>query len=373
MAELVTRPTFYEGQILAPGDLNGSLAYARVGLAQHERYLHTWGIATGLGLVTEARATPEGAAFVAVTVAAGVAVDPTGRQIVVPEAEALNEGLFDLINGARTEPGAWYPVFLVGQDEELAAAASLGGACDVSAPSRVTESFEVTFGRIGEEQELADQLPPEVGEGPGGGEAGQRRARVLLGFVQWDEDIKRFRAASTRPEATGPTYAGVAADSVVARGGQLTLRSRPAADGGKPAVVIDEDKGGELQFGLQDASGKVAAVFRVTSSGDVIADGKVAGAVSAGVHVESGIATDGTLLPLPKGIKPEQVESATAVLHVHVTPRWDDLAGTPIEPIVCTAEGRRVHCRFKDGGTSVPGRCDYTVLAFVSSEEGGAP
>ena len=370
MAELITRPTFYEGQILAPGDLNGSLEYARVGLAQHERYLHTWGIATGLGLVTEGRSATDGTPFVAVTVTPGVAIDPSGRQIVVPEAQALNEGLFDLINGARTEPGAWYPVFLVGQDEELAPGASLGGACDVTAPSRVSESFELEFGRIGQEQELADQLPPEVGEGPGGSEAGERRARILLGFVQWDEDIKKFSAAATQPEATGPTYAGVAADSVVARGGQLTLRSGPAAEGGKPAMVIDEGDGGELQFGLQDASGKVAVVFRVTSSGDVIADGKVAGAVSAGMHVESGIATDGTLLPLPKGITPEQVESGTAVLHVHVTPRWDDLAGTPIVPKVCTVDGRRVHCRFDDAGSDVPGRCDYTVLAFVSSEEG---
>jgi hypothetical protein len=369
MAELVTRPTFYEGQILAPGDLNGSLEYSRVGLAQHERYLHTWGIATGLELEPESKATPDGEPFVAVTVKPGVAVDPSGRQIVVPEAQPLNEGLFDLINGSRLELNAWYPVFLVGQDEEQAPGAALGGACDVTATSRISEAFEVTFGRVGEDQELADQQPPEVGEGPGGGEAGQRKARILLGFVQWDEDLKKFSDAKARPEATGPTYAGAAADSVVARGGRLTLRSRPATQGGKPAVVVDEAKGGELQFGLQDASGKVEPVFTVTSSGDVVAKGKVAGAVAAGVHVESGIATDGAMLPLPKGITPEQVESGTAVLHVHVTPRWDDLSGGAIVPLVCVAEGRRVHCRFDDGG-NVPGRCDYTVLAYVTSDTG---
>jgi hypothetical protein len=370
MAETVTRPTFYEGQILAPGDLNGSLEYARDGLARHERYLHTWGIATGLELVPEARALPGGSPFVAVTVSSGMAIDASGRQIVVATDQPLSEGLFELINGGRTKPGDWYPVFLVGHDEQLPPATALGGACDVSPPPRITESFEITFGRLGEQQELLDQRAPEVGDGPGGGAVDGQRSKVLLGFVQWDEENTKFSDAKARPEGTGPTYAGVAADSVVARGGELVLRSRAPAEAGKPAATITEAGGGELHFGLQDASGKVKPVFRVTASGDVIADGKVAGAVTAGLHIESGIATDGILLPLPTGITPAQVEAGQAVLHVHVTPRYDDLAGATPTPIVCVADGRRVHCRFEEGGKGVPGRCDYTLLAYVSSEGG---
>jgi len=371
--ETMTRPTFYEGQILAPGDLNGSLSYARGGLARHERYLHTSGIATGLELVPEPRALPSGEAYVAVTVSAGMAIDASGRQIVVPVDEQLSDGLFALVNGGRTRPDEWCPVFLVGHDEQLPPAAGLGGACDVAPPPRVTETFELTFGRAGEEQELLDQPAPEVGDGPGGGVADGGRLKILLGFVQWNDAISKFGDAKARPEGTGPAYAGASADAVVARGGELMLRSRPPTESGKPAVVITEAAGGELWFGLQDAKGTVKPVFRVTAGGDVIADGKIQGAVIAGVHVESGIATDGAQLPLPNGITQAQVDAGQAVLHVHVTPRFDDLAGAPPTVLVCVADGRRVRCRFQDGaGNSVPGRCDYTLLANVSSEGGSS-
>jgi hypothetical protein len=384
MAELVSRPTFYEGQILAPEDLNGTLDYSRVGLARHERYLHTAGIATGLDLQPESRATPGGVPFVAVSVQPGMAIDPTGRQIVVPDAQPLNEGLFELLNGAREQeriddPDLKYPVFLVGLDEELPPTGSLGGVCDLTASSRVSEAFELTFGVAGEEQQLADEVPPEIGEGPGGA-PGERRSKILLGFVQWDDAIDRFVAVSPTANGVGPAYAGVAADVVQARGGELILRSRPPTESGKPAVVVTDEAGGELRFGLQDAGGRVSdPVFRVTSAGDVVVQGKVGSVVPAGVHVESGIATDGTLLPLPKGIKPEQVERGQAIVHTHVTPRFDELGGpftggNLVLPLVCTADDRRVHCRFFDlnSFSSVPGRCDYTVLVVVS-EEGATP
>jgi hypothetical protein len=368
----VTRPTFYEGQILAPGDLNGSLAYARDGLARHERYLHTSGIAIGLELVPEPRALPGGEPYVAVTVTAGMAIDASGRQIVVPVDEPLSDKLFGLVNGGRTKPDEWYPVFLVGHDEQLPPAEGLPGACDVAPPPRVIETFELTFGRAGEEQELLDQPAPEVGDGPGGGAVNGVRSKVLLGFVQWNDAISQFSDAKARPEGTGPAYAGVTADAVVARGGELMLRSRPPTESGKPAVAVTQVSGGELWFGLQDAKGTIKPVFRVTAGGDVIADGKIEGAIIAGVHVESGIATDGAQLPLPKGITQAQVDAGQAVLHVHVTPRFDDLAGTPPKVLVCVADGRRVRCRFDDAGANVPGRCDYTLLANVSSTGGSS-
>ena len=372
MPELVSRPSFYEGQILAPADLNGTLDYARVGLAQHDRYLHTPGIATGLELVGEPQAV-NGNAFVAVTCQPGMAIDPSGRQIVVPEPQPLNEGLFGLLNqGAKAD--TWFPVFLVGLDEELPPTASLGGACDITSSSRVSEAFEITFGRVGEEQLLADETPPPVGEGPGGA-PGERRSKVLLGFVTWNPSISKFNEVKAKPEATAPAYAGVAADVVQARAGELMLRARPSTESGKPAVVVTEQEGGELHFGLQDANGQVKPVFRVTSAGDVIADGKVKGELPTGVHVESGVATDGAMLPLPKEIKPEQVERDQVTIHAHVTPRFDFLGGNPVLPLVCTVEDRRVHCRFLDFSSfdNVPGRCDYTLLAVVSTEEGGGP
>jgi hypothetical protein len=364
MVEIVRRPTFFEGQILAPADLSESLGYARSALARHERHLHTWGIGHALELSGEMQTT----GFV-VTVAAGLAIDPSGRQIVVPESQQLTEASFTALNGLPTTDG-WYPVFLFGYDEETPPAAAFTGACDVGASSRVAEGFEITFGRLGEEADLEDQAPPEVGEGPAGA-PGERKSRILLGFVFWDAGEKHLTQVSPRPGTTGPRYAGVAADEVVARGGVLTLRSRPPTTGGKPAVVVDESNGGELRFGLQDARGIIAKpVFTVNAKGDVSADGKLAGAVTSGLHVESGVATDGMLLPLPKDIKEELVTSGEATLHVHVTPRYDGL-GAPLTPVVCLADGRRVRCRFTDGATETPGRCDYTVLAFVAGGEGG--
>ena len=38
MAEPIRRPSFFENQIVAPEDLNGSLEYGRAQLARHERY-----------------------------------------------------------------------------------------------------------------------------------------------------------------------------------------------------------------------------------------------------------------------------------------------------------------------------------------------
>jgi hypothetical protein len=369
MADVIERPIFYEGQILAPDDLGGSLEYGRDQLARHERYLHLWGIATGLELVTESRTTPTGESFKAVTVNPGVAIDPSGREIVVPTAQPLGEGLFDLINGDRVVADAWYPVFLVGQDETAPPPAGVGSACDVLASSRVSELFEITFGRLGEEADLDEQAAPGVASGPGGA-PGDTQARILLGFVQWDDSIQKFKDAQPKPEAVGPRYAGVSADAVVARGGALTLRSRPPAASGKPAVVVDDANGGSFAFGLQDARGKVTPVFTVNGKGDVWAGGNMKSEVASGVQIESGIATDGLLLPLPKGITADQVDAGQVVLHVHASPRYDNLGGVGVRPVVCTVEGRRLHCVFRRAGNLVPGRADYTVLAFVPAGGG---
>jgi hypothetical protein len=369
MSDVIERPTFYEGQILAPDDLGGTLGYARDQLARHERYLHLWGIATGLELVPETRTTPAGESYKAVTVSPGVAIDPSGREIVVPTAQPLGEGLFDLINGGRVVPDAWYPVFLVGQDETVPPPTGVGSACDVLASSRVSELFEITFGRLGEEADLDEQAAPDVASGPSGA-PGDTRARILLGFVQWDDTIQKFKDAQPKPEAAGPRYAGVSADAVVARGGALTLRSRPPTTSGKPAVMVDEANGGSLAFGLQDARGKVTPVFTVNGKGDVWAGGNVKSEVASGVQIESGIATDGLLLPLPQGITSDQVDAGQVVLHIHVTPRYDDLGGQQIRPVVCTVNNRRLHCVFDVGGNQIPGRADYTVLASVPAGGG---
>ena len=66
------RPAFHEGQVLAAADLSATVAHARAAAARHSRYLHEWGIAEGLALVTENRTDPAtNARYVEVTLSPG--------------------------------------------------------------------------------------------------------------------------------------------------------------------------------------------------------------------------------------------------------------------------------------------------------------
>src|ERR1044071_1952547 len=80
----VARPSFYEGQVLSAADLDLGQEYGRGALARHERYLHTPGIATGLELKVD-----NSTGVVQVRLSAGLAIDSTGRQIVVDREQTL--------------------------------------------------------------------------------------------------------------------------------------------------------------------------------------------------------------------------------------------------------------------------------------------
>lgn len=244
MTATIERPRFYEGQVLGAVPLNGAVEYDRGGLARHERYEHLWGITEGLELKGEDRQTTAGEAYKEVTVGPGVAVDGTGRQIVVTDTQRLSETAFRDLNIASKDADARYPVVLYGRDREATGGTSLTGACDSGEPQRVAEEFEITFGRMADVLELDQQQTVEVATGPGGG-VGSTPWRVPIGFVQWDIGIQRFTAVD---DSSGRRYAGVRADEVVARGGSLTLRTAARGDAGVPAVVMDQSNGGELRF-----------------------------------------------------------------------------------------------------------------------------
>src|SRR5262245_12313100 len=94
------RPTFYEHQILAAADLTATVQTARTHAARHDRYLHEWGIAEGLALATESKTDPDtNSQYVTVTVQPGMAIDGTGREMVVPGPVALQEAQFEEVNG----------------------------------------------------------------------------------------------------------------------------------------------------------------------------------------------------------------------------------------------------------------------------------
>jgi hypothetical protein len=378
------RPLFSEGQVLAGADLSRVVDHTAEAQARHERTLHTWGITEGLRLVYETRTHPTGAPYKRVSVTPGGLIDGTGRQVLVAEQAALDEGGFEQLNGATVTQAnrtTWFPVFLAGLDQPAPPEGVAPTACGGQAlPRRVVEGAEVVFGRAGAELALADQPVPPIDEGPG--RTGADPWRVLLGFVQWNPDICRFHDVADAANGIGRRYAGAMADEVVARGGRIEARTQRGTGVGTPALVIDEEQGGRMYFGLHTGAGTVNPLLTVTADGNVEADGTIKGAQTTGsVHVRSGLATDGMILPLPAGISQEQVDKGSVTLHVavttHVPPSTAPSAMFAWVPRECRVDAdRRVRClvRWFDGGGNSedrPAACDYLVLAAVPASSGG--
>jgi len=383
MAE-VARPSFYEGQVLSAADLDLGQEYGRGALSRHERYLHTPGIATGLELKID-----DSTGVVQLRLTAGMAIDGTGRQIVVDREETLSAEVLDsqgVLIPADTDPAVkqeerpWHPVFLSARDES-ATPPSLTRGCGSSAqPNRTNEIFEITFGFPGE---LAgDGTVAEISDGPQPSSA----ARVLIGYVQWD-GLTNFAKAQAMPPNNPPTpYAGVRADEVVARGGALSMRADLGQTRAKrPALVLDGDNGGEMRFGLQDDKGKVVKVFSVDAAGNLFLSGAITGPIGkSSMWAESGTVTDGMLIPLPPGVPQDQVDDGKIVLHITVSPRRTaDLrppgvsAGVYIkEAFECRVEGRRVFVRDRwfevtslvtlGNPQLLPAACDYVIVASTA-------
>jgi hypothetical protein len=372
------RPAFHEGQVLAAADLSATVAHARAVAARHSRYLHEWGIAEGLALVTENRTDPAtNARYVEVSLSPGMAVDGTGREVIVPEAVVLRESDFEQVNGADVATASPYPVFLAAMDREPGSgpqSASCGGN---TAKTRVEETYQVLFGRLGDELLVADQRPPSVGAEPADPPV---RWLILVGYVQWTDG--HFTAVSTKARDVGLRFAGVRADTVSARSGTLSLRT--VAEEGQPALVLSGDDPPSMVFGLYQGSGTVAPLMTVAANGNLSIEGSFSGKLATGsVLATSGTATDGMLLPLPAGVKPDEVADGRVVLHVQVTPRVPAMPDAAVYcPTEATVDGdRRVRCRLRffhpDASgtdprfTDRPGAVDFLVLATVAATNGG--
>jgi hypothetical protein len=380
---VIERPVFFEGQILGAADLQAAVDHAAGQMARHERYLHLWGIATGLTLEAKGVTTAAGVAYVDVVIKSGVAIDGTGREIVLAEDTPLSEAMFDQANvvGGASEDD-WFPVLLVGRDESGPVPSFGAAACMSGAASRKVENVTVTFDRPGKAAELDSQPLKAVSDGPGDG-----LWHVLVGFVQWNNTISKFKDIKDTDQGIGPRYAGVRADEVAARSGTLVLRSAPRTDAGKTAIIMDDTNGGEFRFGLQNAAGVVTPVFTVNAKGDLKTEGKITGTVTPGnFKVQSGAAMDGVVLPLPSGVTDEMVASGKAIVHVQLTPRLggaptptlsDKWGGFSLECFI--DDDRRLHCLvrwFKLDSTApptiqdLPGLCDYLLLVAVADDKG---
>jgi hypothetical protein len=271
---------------------------------------------------------------------------------------------------------------LVGRDESGPVPSFGAAACMTGAASRQVEKVTVDFARPGKASDLDAQHLKAVSDGPGDGEW-----RVLVGFVQWNNTISKFKDIKDNDQGIGRRYAGALADEVAARGGALVLRTRQRSEAGAPAVIMDNANGGEFRFGLQNAAGGVTPVFTVNAKGDLKAEGKIEGAVTPGnFKVQSGTAMDGVVLPLPTGVTDAMVTSGKATVHVQLTPR---LGGTPTPAsadkwgsfsLECFIDDdRRVHCLVRwlklDGAITptildLPGLCDYLLVVAVADDKG---
>lgn len=389
MSDTILRPTFYEGEILPSQHLVGTVDAARGQLARHERYVHRWGIVTGLQLKGAKTPDKKGVDYMAVSLTEGMAADGSGREIIVVGDVPLNPADFDhQINGKKD---LWYPVFLSGRDENAVSSSLLAGACTSSLPTQVKETYDITYGSPGAEQSLDEQPAPGISDGPADGVTTSAWL-VLLGYVQWDPDRKVFSDVhDTNADGTvGRHYIGVNAANVVAGGGTLQLATHPT---GSPdaktimALEIHETNVGELVFGKQNSDGSVSSVFTVDSKGDLTITGKFTSAVKPGsIQVQSGIASDGIILPLPPGV----TSADKSDLHIEASLRLnlDDYPPPPsaapgetwiIVPLECFVDDfRQVHCRIRWMKVPVAladmyeaaGLCDYTIIASVAATGG---
>lgn len=385
MSANILKPVFSENQILKAIDINSIVSHSQGADVRHNQYLHQWGIAHGLVLEQEEREDTTGT-FAEVTLSPGIAIDGLGREIVVTERTRLSENVFDQLN-LQSLTGDFetnfYPVYLRGRDSTEEGGFPTASVCESAGPDRILEGFEITFGRIGEAAELDDQVEPEIGYSAGLSEV--RNWRVLLGFVTWDG--VHFTSALDFAGGVGRRYVGVKAADVAGMGQSLVLRSADRRESDHAALVIDNENGGEMRFGLQDINGKVVPVLTVNAQGDVKAEGRILGAIAGGVQVETGIITDGLDVPLPVGITQDMLDSGEATIQVQLQPRYQQPASLPalapneywlMQPLQCYVDGRRVKCLVRWEDTSggmlpvvVPGVCDYIVMGFVKAENGG--
>ena len=378
MPDFIQRAAFFEGQVIGADDLNLAVSYERDALARHLRLQHTWGIVSGLELTKAARttiATSGSKPYVEVTLGTGVAVDGTGRAIVVTEPTRVPDELFEAIGVATpNDPDAYYPVFLEGPDAVAPDTASPTSGCQDAASSRINEAFVISFGRLSEVAKLDTQQTVAVTAGPGGGAPVWK---VLLGFVKWDDSIDKFTDVKIQADGVGRRYAGVRAGEVTGIGSQLVMRADERDKGGAPVLQLLGGADNALQFGPQASGGTVAPVMTLDTKGNLTVTGKIVGALAGAVRVETGVATDGMQLPLPSGITQAQIDSGGVVIQSHVTPRFQ--APTDFAPAEkwfphfyeCRVEGRRVRCRVRwirttggAGTRDLPGVCDYVLMAF---------
>ncbi|MCA9679956.1 MAG: hypothetical protein H6709_11295 [Kofleriaceae bacterium] len=347
MSAAVTRPSFVEGQVLAAADLEAQVAYARLDSALHERAEHGWGVAQGLELrAGDKQKAGTAEEYVEVTLAAGVAVAPNGRRIVVSDDQPLrytdfrDSGVFSSSDAA----GALYPVYVVALDEPRIQARGVG-SCGTAAPNRTDESFQIEYGRPGDEVAVLAQVAGAIGAGP------EPAGKVLVGYVAWNkaavQEGRFARVAAINDQGNQVRYVGVRASAMVGHVGGVSLQTREGDPRFVLAMVEDGQGGCKLSFGRQQGNAPLSSVFSVDEKGDVKFAGEASKlAADRRLAIASGTTFHGLKVPLPAGVTEADVTAGAYRLHVDVQPIHEiQRSGASFRfalPMECRVDGRRV-------------------------------
>lgn len=391
MAQYATRPSFAEGQLLAASDLTMLADNPRAAAQRHNRFVHRWGIVSGLTLSTEDATDSGGNAFKKVSLDPGMAIDGEGRELLVTRKIPVDPSQLRQAIGSSIAEGQLYPVFIAArvQDAMGGGAASVGLCSGVAASPRVEEAVQVLFQPVGEEMSEFKASPLSADPAPDGGALPWL---VFVGYVKWSATAEAFADIDADAARRFRTMAGV--NAAVVAGGSHRILLHPAAtpQAGSAALEISEtDDGPAFVFGsFQSPLAPLEPLVSISGKGDLTVKGSITGATqSKTMLVQSGIAGDGMTLPLPDGVTAEQVAAGDARIHVTANPHIDP-AGSPdptrdFAALVqeCRIDDMlQVHCRIcwvslptdpsslAVGTTAVtqPGQVSYLVCAMVNGE-----
>jgi hypothetical protein len=348
-----TRPSFAEGQILAAVDLAQLSSYPRAREERHNRFVHRWGIVTGLDLQPEPAKDDSGNDFARIFVSPGLAVDGDGRELLVVERRELDPNEFRNVIGSKIGETASYPVFVYSEYRGSGPDPSRVGPCGEStAGGAIEEGYRLHYGVPGDEtgDQFAAALSsaPTVEEGGGGW-------LILVGFVKWNAAAGKFAGIDGDAAAKYRPFIGINASVVAGNGSRVQLQVKSETMAGDAVFqLLQTTDGPELRFGTFKAPGQdIDALLTVDAKGDLTTPGSLTGKRTGNsVQVQSGVASDGIILPLPPGVTQAQVDAGSATVHVQVSPLIDpaDAPGMPYTYAAVVQEcrvdsDRRVHCR----------------------------
>jgi hypothetical protein len=352
----VTRPSFAEGQILAAADLAQLSSYPRAREERHNRFVHRWGIVSGLELQAEPAKDDSGNDYARIFLSPGLAVDGDGRELLVVERKELDAQEFRNVIGSKITATASYPVFISSEYRGSGSDPSRVGPCGEStAGGTVEEGIQIHYGASGDE--TADQKASALSSAPTA-EEGSEGWTVLVGFVKWNVAAGKFAGVDADAAAKYRPFIGINASVVAGNGSQVQLQSRNEIAAGDAVLqLLQTGDGPELRFGTFKASGQpIDALLTVNAKGDLTTPGSLTGKRTGNsVQVQSGVASHGIILPLPPGVTQAQVDAGSATVHIHVSPLIDPAdspgaIGADYAAIVqeCRVDSdRRVHCRLR--------------------------